>query len=174
MLAGWKVWRRVNHMVLQAMESYITGTKYVSINHASLNFPNQQHEGGGVSVPHSRWMISQSSWDVLTFYLWSMASRWVGCVQYWRENGCDHCGYMWVCPYLCMWVHVGSGSRSLAVRHHILVLSEQGGYEYCWIWCKLIKVWMAKWWRVWCRWQQCANFCVWWLWVVCPCLRKEL
>ena len=75
MLAGWKVWRRVNHMVLQAIESYITGTKYVSINHASLNFPNQQHEGGGVSVPHSRWMISQSSWDVLTFYLWSMASR---------------------------------------------------------------------------------------------------
>ena len=48
------------------------------------------------------------------------------------------------------------------------------GYEYCWIWYRLIKVWMAKWWRVWCHWQQCANFCVWWLWVVCPCLRKGL
>ena len=81
---------------------------------------------------------------------------------------------LWVCPYWRMWVHVGSGARSLAVRSHIFVQSEQGGYEYCWIWYRLIKVWMAKWCRVWCRWQQCANFCVWWLWVVCPCLRTEL
>ena len=32
--------------------------------------------------------------------------------------------------------------------------------EYCWIWCRLTKVWMARWWRVW--------------WVFCPCLRKVL
>ena len=55
---------------------------------------------------------------------------------------------MWVCPYWCIWVRVGSGSRSLAVSNHMFVQSEQGGYEYCWIWFRLIKVWMAKWWRV--------------------------
>ena len=36
-----------------------------------------------------------------------------------------------------MWVRVDSGSRSLAVRNHMFVQSEQGGYEYCWIWYKL-------------------------------------
>ena len=65
---------------------------------------------------------------------------------------------LWVCPYWCMWVHVGGGARSLTVRSHIFVQSEQGSYEYCWILFRLIKVWMAKWWRVWCRWQQFANF----------------
>ena len=125
-------------------------------------------------MPHSRWMIPESWWDVLTFYSLSMASRWVGCVRYWGENGCEHCGYMWLYPYWCMWVRLGGGSRSFAVSNHMSVQSEQGGYEYCCIWCRLIKVWMAKWWRVWCRWQQCANFCVWWLWVVWPCLRMEL
>ena len=130
--------------------------------------------GVGFGMPHSRLMIPESQWDVLTFYSLSMASRWVGCVRYWGENGCDYCGYMWVCPYWCMWVRMGSGSRSFAVRHHMFVQSEQGCYEYCWIWCRLTKVWMARWWRVWCRSQQCANFCVWWLWVVCPCLRKGL
>ena len=33
--------------------------------------------------------------------------------------------------------------------------SEQGGYEYCWIWYRLIRVWMAKWWRV----VSLATFC---------------
>ena len=101
-----------------------------------------------------------------------MASRLVGCVQYWGENGCDYCGYMWVCPYWCMWVGMGSGSRSFAVRHHMFVQSEQGDYEYYWIWCRLTKIWMVRWWRVWCRWQKCDNFSVWW--VVCPCLRNGL
>ena len=54
---------------------------------------------------------------------------------------------------------MGSGSRNLAVMHHMFGQSKQDGYEYFWIWCKLIKVWMAKWWRVWCLWQQCANLC---------------
>ena len=31
-----------------------------------------------------------------------------------------------------MWVRMGSGSRSFAVRHHMFVQSEQG-----WIWCRL-------------------------------------
>ena len=155
------------------MESYITGTKYVNINSLWLNFPNYQHEDGGV-MPDSLWMIPESWWDVSMFCSLSMASRWVGCVQYWGENGCDYFGYMWVCPYWCMWVRMGSGSRSFALRHHMFVQSEQGGYEYCWIWCRLTKVWMAILWRVWCRWQQFPNFCVWWLWVACPCLRKGL
>ena len=46
-------------MVLQVMESYITGIRYVNINNA----------------PHSCWMIPESWWDVLTFYLLSMALR---------------------------------------------------------------------------------------------------
>ena len=64
--------------------------------------------------------------------------------------------------------------RSFAVRSHMFVTNEQGGYEYCRIWYRLINVWMAKWWRVWYDRQLCANFCVWWLWVVCQCLSEEL
>ena len=76
-----------------------------------------------------------------------------------------HCGYVriGVCGF-----RVYSGARSLALRSHMFVQSEQGSYEYYWIWYRPIKVWMTKWWRVWCRWQQCANFCVRWLWVVFP------
>ena len=108
------------------------------------------------------------------------AARWVGCVRYWWGKRCDHCGYivmgmsLWVWLYWCMWVRVDSGSRSLVVRSHMFVQSEHGGYEYCWIWYRLIRVRMAKWWRLWCCLQQCANFCAWWLSVVCICLRKEL
>ena len=51
---------------------------------------------------------------------------------------------LWVCLYWFMWVRVGSGSNSLAVRSHILVQSKQGGHECCRIWYRLIKVWMAK------------------------------
>ena len=66
----------------------------------------------------------------------------------------------WVydCGYVC--ICVGSGARSLVVRCHMFVQREQGGYECCWIWYRLIKVWIAKWWRVWCHRQRCANFCV--------------
>ena len=67
------------------------------------------------------------------------------------------CGYVRIS--VCGYVR-GSSFRCLAVRHHMFVQSEQGGYEYCWIWCRLIKTWMARWWRVWRRWQQCASFCV--------------
>ena len=59
-----------------------------------------------------------------------------------------------------MYVCVGSGARYPVVRSHMFVQSEQGGYEYCWIWYRLIRVWIVKWWRVWCHWQHCANFCV--------------
>ena len=51
---------------------------------------------------------------------------------------------LWVCLYWFMWVRVGSGSNSLAVRSHMLVQSNQGGHECCRIWYRLIKVWMAK------------------------------
>ena len=47
----------------------------------------------------------------------------------------DHCGYMWVCPYWCMWVWMGSGSRNFSVRHYMFV---QSGYVslnwFMWIW----------------------------------------
>ena len=132
---------------------------------ADLQLPSKQTKKFPLSWQNKMYVctcmyVPGSWWDVLTLYSLSMASRWVGCVLHWRKNGCDHCGNMWICPYLCMWVRMGSGSRSFAVRHHMFVQSEQGGYEYCWIWCRLIKVWMARWWRVWCCWQQCANFCV--------------
>ena len=45
-----------------------------------------------------------------------------------EEKMCVATGYMWVCPYWFMWVHMGSGSRSLAVKHHMFVQSEQGGW----------------------------------------------
>ena len=45
----------------------------------------------------------------------------------------------WV--YHCGYVRM---SRSLALRSHMFVQSEQGGYEYCWIWYRLVKLWMAK------------------------------
>ena len=83
--------------------------------------------------------LDRMSWRSIHCPL-SMASRWVRCVRYWGGNGYDHCGYiamgisLWVCPYWCMWVRVGSGARSLAVRSQMFVLSEQGGYKYCWIW----------------------------------------
>ena len=35
---GWKVWGRKKHMVLQVMESYITGTKYVNINNCDWTY----------------------------------------------------------------------------------------------------------------------------------------
>ena len=59
-----------------------------------------------------------------------------------------HCGH--ACNW-CMWVSVGSGIRSPAAKSRRFVQSEQGSYECCWIWCRLIRVWMAKWWRVWCH-----------------------
>ena len=51
----------------------------------------------------------------------------------------------------CVWVCEGSGVRSPAMRSHMFLQSEQGSYECCWIWCRLIRVWMARWWRVWCH-----------------------
>ena len=39
---------------------------------------------------------------------------------------------------------MGSSARNPAGKSHIFVQSEQGGYEYCWIWYRLIRVWMAK------------------------------
>ena len=59
---------------------------------------------------------------------------------------CDDYGYivmgisLWVCLYWGMWVCVGSGAMNLAVRSHMFAQSEQGVYEYCWIWYRLIKV----------------------------------
>ena len=112
-----------------------------------------------------------------------MSWRSIHCPWYKDELGVSSIRWKQVWPlwlYCHGYIIVGMsklayvGARSLAVRSHMFVQSEQGRYEYCWIWYRLIKVWMAKWWRVWCRWQQCANFCVWWLWVVCPCLKKEL
>ena len=79
-----------------------------------------------------------------------------------------------VCLYWCICMCVGSGAMNPVVKSHMFVQSEKGGYEYCWFCYRLIRVWMAKWWRVCCHWKHCANFCIWLLWVVCQCLRKEL
>ena len=53
----------------------------------------------------------------------------------------------WVRPlwlYRHGYIIVGCGyvrmSRSLALRSHMFVQSEQGGCEYCWIWYRLIKL----------------------------------
>ena len=42
-----------------------------------------------------------------------------------------HCGCIYIGVY---GVCGGSGTRNPAVRSHMFVQSEQGGYEYCWIW----------------------------------------
>ena len=55
-----------------------------------------------------------------------------------------HSGYV----YWCMRVCVGSSIRDPAVRSHMFVQSVQGGCECCWTWYSLIRIWMAKWWRV--------------------------
>ena len=47
-----------------------------------------------------------------------------------------HYGY--VCIGVCGCV--GSGARTPAVRSHMFEQSEQGGYEYCWIWYRLTRV----------------------------------
>ena len=36
-----------------------------------------------------------------------------------------------------MRVFVGIGARNPAMRGHMFVQSEQGGYQYCWIWYRL-------------------------------------
>ena len=36
-----------------------------------------------------------------------------------------------------MRVFVGIGARNPAMRSHMFVQSEQGGYQYCWIWYRL-------------------------------------
>ena len=69
-----------------------------------------------------------------------------------------HCVYVYIAVSGC--VCVCSGARNPAMKSHMFVQSEQGGDEYCWIRYRLIKVWMVKWWRVWCHWKHCANFCV--------------
>ena len=55
-----------------------------------------------------------------------------------------HCGYVYIDVCVC----VGSSVRNPAVRSQMFMQSKQGGYEYCWIWYRLIGIWMAKWWRV--------------------------
>ena len=63
------------------------------------------------------------------------------------------CGYIRIGVCGCVWLVVRHHMFCMSCcEAHIFVQSEQGGYEYCWIWCRLIKVWMTKSWRVWCRW----------------------
>ena len=59
--------------------------------------------------------------------------------------------------YACVCVCVGSSARNPTLRSHMFAQKEKGGSEYYWIWCRLKRVWMTKWWRVWCHWQHCAN-----------------
>ena len=39
----------------------------------------------------------------------------------------------------------------------MLIQNGQDGCECCWIWYRLIRVWMAKQWREWCHWHLLAN-----------------
>ena len=52
-----------------------------------------------------------------------------------------HFGYVRIGVCGCMWVVV---LVVLAARSHMFLQCEQGGYQCCWIWYRLIRVWMAK------------------------------
>ena len=100
-----------------------------------------------------RWCASLSLDDIkifircldIPFIVHGIKMSWV-CPVLIRKQVCDHYGYiamgvsLWVCLYWGMWVCVGSGAMNLAVRSHMFAQSEQVGYEYCWIWYRLIKV----------------------------------
>ena len=49
------------------------------------------------------------------------------------------------CGYVCIGVCVGNSVMNPVARSHMFVQSGQDGYECCWTWYRLVRVWMAKW-----------------------------